>query len=104
MSMQVSLHRSLAQTTLEKPVSLKNGFQNNFIRLLTFNTVPSTCDDSYLIPVHCQLPVSRAESVPGFQMHSEDFLALPGTSKQMVKSYSHTRTRTHIIVYLSFLP
>ena len=27
------------------------------------------------------LPVSRVESVPGFQMHSEDFPALPGTSK-----------------------
>ena len=29
-----------------------------------------------------QIPVSRSESVPGFQMHSEDFPALPGTSSK----------------------
>ncbi len=29
-----------------------------------------------------QIPVSRPEPVPGFQMHSEDFPALPGSSNK----------------------
>lgn len=39
------------------------------------------------IRVAGQLPVSRVESVPGFQMHSEDFPALPGTTKSNGEYY-----------------
>ena len=43
--------------------------------------LPSVLCTPPLLHAAGSLPVSRVESVPGFQMHSEDFPALPGTSK-----------------------
>ena len=42
---------------------------------------------THFLSVGGPLPVSRVDSVPGFQMHSEDFPALPGTSKPSGKLF-----------------
>ena len=58
---------------------------------------------AYIHNVAGQLPVSRVESVPGFQMRSEEFPALPGTSKSNGEYLHAWFVGTYIHILLSVI-